>query len=54
MAEQSGDIVEIGQWVLEHACFDRRGGSKDGRRDIGDGRQRVGASAHGTWVPCSP
>jgi diguanylate cyclase (GGDEF)-like protein len=23
MAEQSGDIIEIGQWVLEHACVDR-------------------------------
>ena len=23
LAEQSGDILEIGRWVLEHACIDR-------------------------------
>jgi EAL domain-containing protein (putative c-di-GMP-specific phosphodiesterase class I) len=43
-----GDIIEIGRWVLEHACVDRhRWDNENGRRSIRDGRQHLSASAHG-------
>ena len=45
-AEQSGQIIELGRWVLQQACADRRLWQRaflDGDHDVG---QRVRASIH--------
>ena len=45
-AEQSGQIIELGRWVLEQACADRQhwqAAFPDGDRDVG---QRVRAPVH--------
>jgi diguanylate cyclase (GGDEF)-like protein len=49
LAEQSGDITEIGRWVLEHACNDRRrwGGETDDEPLV----MAVNVSAHQLMAP---
>jgi diguanylate cyclase (GGDEF)-like protein len=49
LAEQSGDIMEIGRWVLEHACNDRRrwGGKTDDEPFV----MAVNVSAHQLMAP---
>jgi diguanylate cyclase (GGDEF)-like protein len=49
LAERSGDIVEIGRWVLEHACIDRhRWESKAGDEGL---VVAVNISAHQLMAP---
>jgi EAL domain-containing protein (putative c-di-GMP-specific phosphodiesterase class I) len=49
LAERSGDIVEIGQWVLEHACVDRhRWESREGDDTF---VMAVNVSAHQLMAP---
>jgi EAL domain-containing protein (putative c-di-GMP-specific phosphodiesterase class I) len=49
LAESSGDIVKIGQWVLERACIDRhRWEDKTGDRDL---VMAVNVSAHQLMAP---
>jgi diguanylate cyclase (GGDEF)-like protein len=49
LAEQSGDIVEIGRWVLEHACVDRhRWETKTGDEAL---VMAVNVSAHQLMAP---
>ena len=51
LAEQSGDIIEIGRWVLETRV--RRPtamGTSDGRRSSRDVCQCIGPATHGAWV----
>ena len=51
LAEQSGDIIDIGRWVLEHACFTRHR-----REDAAGGEpfvMGVNVSAHQLMAPGS-
>jgi len=49
LAEQSGDIIEIGRWVLEHACVDRhRWKMKTGDEAL---TMAVNVSAHQLMAP---
>jgi diguanylate cyclase (GGDEF)-like protein len=49
LAEQSGDITEIGRWVLEHACNDRH--RWDVRTDDDPFVMAVNVSAHQLMAP---